>query len=206
MVSIPNMKAFCYAVWLPLVHIVLMSPLIVLEEVKGWKLTSLVQRMEDYERPQPPGPPVTGSVGWPTESEYRPPTSVKAIYTAELPAALLVLWCGHVPGHTLAPPFNEPMLARFIRVRPRIVILDSLLLAAVYIQWWSIGWRLDRLRPERKRATWFHISAMVITASGAVMALLSRGTGVLELIAIIAAFVALLGMACDDPPGYSFFR
>jgi hypothetical protein len=84
-------------------------------------------------------------------------------------------------------------LVSFVRVRPRIVILDLLLVASIYAQWWFVSWRLDRLRLERKRATWFQISAIVTTASGAVIALLSRGTGVLELIAIISALLAFLG-------------
>jgi predicted permease len=84
-------------------------------------------------------------------------------------------------------------LGRFAHVQTRILILDSLLIAAIFAQWWFIGRRLDRLRLEKKGTTWIQLPAMVITSAGLLVALLSRGTRVLELIAIIVAFLAMLG-------------
>ncbi len=191
------MKAIRYVVWLPVIHIVIMVPLISIQEAAGWRFIPDVQRIEDYEAAHSQAPKIAESqLAWDPDFEYRPPTSVKAIYTAELPAALLVLWCGHVPGHTFATRPKETWcrrLGRFARVQTRILILDSFLIVAIFAQWWFIGRRLDRLRLEKKGTTWIQLPAMVITFAGVLVALLSRGTRVLELIGIIAAFLAMMG-------------
>ena len=191
------MKAFRYAVWLPVIHVVTMLPVITIQEATHWKFVPDVQAMENSEKVHSQEQKFAGSqIAWDPDFEYRPPTSVKAIYTAEFPAALLGLLCGHVPGHTFAPRRNETWcrrISRFVPVQTRILILDSVFIAAIVAQWWFIGRRLDRLRLEKRGMTWIRIPAIVITSAGLLVLLLSRGAGILELIAIIAAFLALLG-------------
>jgi drug/metabolite transporter (DMT)-like permease len=152
--------------------------------------------MEDYDKAHPPDPNISESqVGWDADYEYRPPTAVKAIYTVEFPAALLAGWGGHLPGHDLYSQSNanwRRLFRSFASVRTRILILDSILIVAIYAQWWLVGRRLDHLRLAERRMRWIQVPALVITSAGVLMALLSRGTRVWELIAILAAFLALL--------------
>ena len=152
--------------------------------------------MDDYNKAHPPSPQANRSIGWDPYYEYRPSTAVKAIYTVEFPAASLAGWCGHVPGHDVYPQSSanwRRLFQRFVSVRTRILILDSLLIVAICAQWWLIGRRMDRLRMAGKRIAWIQVPALVITSAGVLMALLSRGTHVWELIAIIAALLAWLG-------------
>ena len=193
------MKTIRYAVWLPLVHLAIMTPLISLEEARSWKFTAQQQAAEDDLRAHPPKPKspqnAESQIGWDPYYEYRPPISVNAIYTVELPAAFLIRWCGHPPGtYTFSPPYNETWCRLFglARVRTRIVFLDSLLLAAIYAQWWLVGWRLDRLHLQGKPTRLIYIPALVITIAGGLGALFSRAPDILELIAVLACFLALL--------------
>lgn len=71
--------------------------------------------------------------------------------------------------------------------------MDLLLLGAIYAQWWLVGWRLDRLQSQRKSTTRIKVPALVITIAGVLAALLSRGPGILEMVAVLACLIALLG-------------
>jgi hypothetical protein len=191
------LKRIRYAAWLPLVHLAIMAPLIALEEAKGWKYLPVQQRIEDYEKIHPPSPRAAdSSIGWDPYSEYRPSTAEKAVLTAELPAALLAVWGGHLPGHDSYSESSvgwRRLLRSLASVQTRILILDSLLIVAICAQWWLVGRRLDRFRSAGKQMEWIQVPALVITSAGVLMALLSRGTHVWELIAAIAALLALLG-------------
>jgi len=192
-----DMKAIRYSLLLPLAHLAIVVPLIYFEQARDWKFIPKMQAIEDASKVAAPhSQSVEPQIGWDPYDEYRPSISVKAIYTVELPAALLVSWCGHPPGrYFFSPPANETWcrLAGFVRLRNRIVILDFLLIATVCAQWWLVGWRLDRLRLQRRPTSMVLIPATVITIAGALMALLSRTTGILELIAALLGFLALLG-------------
>jgi hypothetical protein len=121
--------------------------------------------------------------------------SVTAIYTVEFPAALLISWCGHPHWmSSITQHYNETWcrLFGFIRVRTRIVFLDSLLLATICAQWWLIGWRLDHRLLQQKPTSMIKASALVITSAGVLAALLSRAQGILDTIALLACFVALV--------------
>jgi hypothetical protein len=192
------MKAVPYALLLPLVHLAITIPLITLEEARGWKFIPRMQAIEDYDRAHPVISSSPGRLGWGGDaySEYRPPTSVKAIYTAELPAGALVGWYRHPPGVFEMPPLaNEGWSRRFpfVRLKTRIALFDFLLIMAIGAQWFFVGWRLERLRAQGRRLNLILIPALVITSAGVLMAVLSQASGILELIAILSGLVAWLG-------------
>jgi hypothetical protein len=193
------MKRIRYAVWLPLIHLAIMAPLISLEEAKGWKYLPVQQRIEDYDKAHPQKPKLRTDaepqVEWDPYYEYCPSLTVTSIYTVEFPAAFLFRWCGHPPAAFFMSPSKETWcrLFGFLRVRTRLVILDLLLLLGIYLQWWLVGLRLDALLSQGKRIALIKTLALVITLAGSLAALLSHGPAILDLIAVFACFLALLG-------------
>jgi hypothetical protein len=80
-----------------------------------------------------------------------------------------------------------------MRLKTRIVLLDSLLLLGIAGQWWLVGWRIDRLRDRRKQARPWIFLAGTITISGIAMALTTLvRTGPLEFLTAILSLIALL--------------
>jgi hypothetical protein len=82
----------------------------------------------------------------------------------------------------------------------RIVLLDCVLLLAIWAQWWLVSRWLDRLQRQGQQIGVWAFPVAVITVGGIVMAVLSRSSGTWELIAMLSgllvffAWLALLLM------------
>ena len=137
--------------------------------------------------------------------EYRPPAAVKAVYGVELPAAALIGWFWHPPtAHSaglLQPLLHK--LALGMSPTSKILVLDSLLILAIFGQWWVVGSWLDH-RVRRNKSARLRRLALTITFAGLVSMILCQATGWLEILANLAALTAalawlglLLGAAAD---------
>ncbi len=206
------MKALRYSLLLPLIHLAIAIPLIYREESRNWAAeTHLIQTLDAIERaaevarsgPAPSQPSASPRVGWdPISFDYRPTISVKAIYTVEWPAGMLVGWYMHPPSLYFggALQYMLPRLVKRLEGGARIVLLDCVLLLAIWAQWWLVGCQLDRLQRQRQKMRVWALPVAVITVGGIVMAVLSRSSGTWELIAILSgllgffAWLALLLM------------
>ncbi len=135
------------------------------------------------------------SIGWdPISVDYWTTTSVKAIYTVEWPAGLVVGWYMHPSSLYFSGVLQYilPRLVKRVAGGARIVLLDCVLLFAIWAQWWLVGRRLDQLRRQGKEMGAWTLPVAVITVGGIVMAALSRSSGKWEEIAILCGLLAFL--------------
>jgi hypothetical protein len=187
---------------LPAAHLLIAFVLIAREdlrysqfEIESIKRQDRIERVEKF-RPElepPPTMPREQEVGWSIAMEYRPSAAVKAMMGVEFPATALIGWYWHPPsGFSYAP--LQPVLRKLTReipVMPRILILDFLLLAGVGGQWWVVGLWLD-YRKMRDKSIGLQRLCMTLTWAGVTAAVFCWPSGPSEIVANLAALVALL--------------
>ncbi len=177
-------------------------PVIYHEEALYWRFIPRIQIEEDFEKTAPR--PIFQSgpmIAWNPCYEYRPSTADRFIFTVEFPAGMVIAPHG---ASGCNPTLLRPILQKlknWMRVQPRIVLLDSLLLLGIAGQWWLVGRWLDRLRERRKHTMRWIIPVATITIPGIAVAAAAFGNPprlepsaiILSLIAFFA-WVALLLM------------
>jgi len=197
-------KALRYSLLLPLIHLALSLPVIYQEEAFYWRYIPRIQVVEDFEKTAPP--PIRHSgpmIAWNPCYEYRPSTADKFIFLVEFPAGMLI------PPHGASdcnPTVLRPILQKlknWIRLKTRVVVLDSLLIFGIATQWWLVGRWLERLLRQRRHPRRWIIPVAMITIAGIVVAAstfgnwrsLELGSAILSLTAFVAWVVLLLMFA-----------
>ncbi len=187
-------KALRYSLLLPLIHFVISVPVIYHEEALYWRFIPRIQIEEDFEKTAPR--PIFQSgpmIAWNPCYEYRPSTADRLIFAVEIPAGMLISPHG---ASGCNPTLLRPILQKlknWMRLRPRIVLLDSLLLLGIAGQWWVVGHWIDRLRERRKHTKRWIVPVVTITICGIVMAAASFGKSrPWEFVAIVLPLMALL--------------
>jgi hypothetical protein len=185
-----------------MIHLAISVSVIYHEEALHWRYIPRIQAEEDLERTAPPRINQSGpTIGWDPCSEYRGSNADRFILLVEFPSGMLI------PPHGASacnPTLLKPILQklkRWMRLKTRIVLMDSLLILGIAGQWWLVGGWIDRLREQGKRAWRWTISVATITASGIVGAASAFGSSrswefvsmIMSLIASLA-WVALLLM------------
>lgn len=187
------MKSIRYGLLLPLLHLVISLPVIYYEEASTWRYLPRLQIEEDFEKTNPePAVHAGPQIAWEPCYEYRASTADRLIFAVEFPSALLIaLHGGAACNPTLLRPLLE-RLKRWTRVKTRIMLLDILLVLGIAGQWWLVGWRIDRLRDQHKRARRRIVLAVTITISGIVMAVATFArTAPLEFLSAVLSLIAL---------------
>jgi amino acid transporter len=194
-------NALRYSLLLPLLHLAISAPVIYYEEAFYWRYIPRIQAIEDFEKTAPPLPLHSGPmIGWNPCYEYRPSTADKFIFLVEFPAGTLI------PPHGASdcnPTVLRPILQKLknrIRLETRVVILDSLLIFGIAVQWGLVGRWLERLRRRRAHLRLWIMPVVTITIAGSVVAASSLvnwrpweiGAAILALIAFLAWVVLLL--------------
>ena len=196
------------ALLLPLAHFMIAGVLIGSEDSKYSRLgLEAIERSDAIERQERLHPLLKSQDKIPKEqdfeeiiaSEYRPPAAAKGLYGVELPAAALVGWYWHPPywhpptSHSLG--LLQPLLHRVtlqISAIPKILLLDSLLIAAICGQWWLVGRWFGAREAQGKPVGFQQRLAMAITLAGLVSAISCRAQDEWEFIAFLAAFIAAI--------------
>lgn len=189
------MTTIRYSLLLLLIHLAISVPVVIYEEASCWRHIPRIEVEEDFERTAPP--PINQSVpviGWDPCSEYRGSNADRFILLVEFPSGMLI------PPHGASacnPTLLQPILQklkRWMRLKTRIVLLDSLLILGIAGQWWLVGRWIDRLRERGERARRWIIPVATITASGIVVAASAFGSGrSWDFASMILSLIALLG-------------
>jgi hypothetical protein len=193
-VSKSNVKALRYSLLLPLIHLAISVPVIYLEEALYWRFIPRIQIEEDFEKTAPRSIFYSGPmIAWNPCYEYRPSIADRFIFAVEFPAGMLIAPHG---ASGCNPTLLRPILQKlknWMRVQPRIVLLDSLLLLGIAGQWWLVGHWIDRLRKRRKHTNRWIIPVVTITICGIVVAAASfRESRPWEFVAFLLPLMALL--------------
>lgn len=141
------------ALILAAIYVLIAAVLMIREEWVMLKEFRHIKMSHDwYERHMenlPPQKPINSQVGWDCRlSDYFPSFRVKLIYLLNFPTALLLGWYRH-PVDSCTPPLimrAGQKLQIEVHGWYRIVLFDSVLLLAIGVHWFLLGYIFLRLR------------------------------------------------------------
>ncbi len=170
-----------WAVWLVVIHVVVCSVFVVKERVNQWESFKKFGHYYDQPAQSPqwwqalkrhwnPPPPSEGMSFDLADIDYGPSLEEFAYRLIEMPVAALVGWyqcpMGVRDGSLL--PIELFPGAHHIPFLPRIVVLDTLMIALVGLHWWLIGRLLKR---HERLARWVKIPVIAVTSIGVIWAI-----------------------------------
>ena len=158
-----------WAVIPPLLHVVLSVSWVWHHNAVYWSLLPTLQNKEDFSRTHPPSSTTktADEVDWGMELEYHPSLEIKAIVGINPVPAILA--CFEVPYNATSSrriPLLAPLiipLASHLLLRMRAVVLNTILVGLIGLQWTLIGRRLDRILPPARFGMRIKSSALQIT-------------------------------------------
>jgi hypothetical protein len=166
-----------WSLWLMTVNVIAAGIFVVSEETRKWPE---FMRMEQYDEAQRqsylhasaevksamtsrPKYKASGD-SKPIEIDYWPSNNVRGVYMLNLPAVSLVGWYKHsisgMDDRTLLGPVLAPIQYR-LRLGPRIIAMDLLMLSLIAAQWWSIG----KLLESTHTAFWKILAKLLVAMS-----------------------------------------
>jgi hypothetical protein len=166
-----------WSLWLMTVNVLAAGIFVVSEETRQWPEFT---RMEQYDEPQRqfylhssaevksamttrPKYKVSGD-SKPIEIDYWPSNNIRAVYILNLPAVSLVGWYKHSISGGNDQPLLGSVLAPLqyrLRLGPRIIAMDLLMLSLIAAQWWSVG----KLLESTHKAFWKILAKLLVAMS-----------------------------------------
>lgn len=200
------MKRIRFALLLPLLHLAIVTPPILIREAKVWQYAPIAQQVQDYGRMHPVD--AAGFVAEPCY-EYRFSNASRVILVANLPTVFLIGSPDGCPRSALERVLEG---AKFgFSVKSMIVLRGSLIVLGVIAQWWLVGRWLDYRRRQLNRLRRWVVPVAIITVAAAVMvptALLSGEiadvvNGVSGMLALLS-WIVLVGMFVASGVAWGF--
>lgn len=182
------MKRIRFALFLPLLHLAIITPSFLIREAKVWKYAPIAQQERDYEQMHPGD---TGRLVVEPCYEYRFSNASRVIFATNLPAALLIGTPDGCPRSALELASDGAKLG--ISVKNEIILRGSLIVLGILAQWWLVGRWLDHQRRQLNRVWLYGVPVAIVTLAGTVMvptAFFSAESA--ELVNIISVALALL--------------